>query len=233
MARFANYLHPEFTLEERMGRAFDDLGVDNFQRKGIFGLMHPLKIKDEATYEHSIRVGLLTRAIASFMHLDQKVMLYPGLLHDVGKVETRTETLKKTEGWTPADAKEIKRHVLDGYRLVRGHFNFTAEIIKWHQFFQKNAYPKKIPEPLHKYSEGTKTMLRFYGRLLALADQFDAVHRINNKFGGAHTLNGEEMKENLLEENPDQTHLIRELYNNGIFTTYLVSEDPDASVSAD
>jgi HD-GYP domain-containing protein (c-di-GMP phosphodiesterase class II) len=154
------------------------------------------------------------------MHLDPKALLYAGLLHDIGKSLTDLKILQKTEGWTPHDAEEMKRHVADGCRILGGRFDFSREVIKLHHRFQREGYPKQLPKPLHEYSEGTKTMIALFGRLLALADCYDAMHRINDKLGQA-PLTGQYIKEKMLEYNIDQRLLIEELYQAGIFTLHI------------
>lgn len=223
MAKFLHYLPPNISLEARLHQVFDELQLSLDQRDGITAFMQPLRIKDPATYDHSIRVGLLMYEITRFQHMDQKAGFYSGVLHDIGKSMTRSSTLKKTDGWTPADTAEIKGHVMDGYRLLRDHFDFTAEIILWHHRYQPNGYPVELPNPLHSYSEATNTMIRMYGRHLSLADCFDALHRVNDKFGGE-TLSGKQIKEKMLAFNKDQVILIEQLYKAGIFTEFIVEE---------
>jgi putative nucleotidyltransferase with HDIG domain len=208
-------------LADRLDLAFEDLGLAPEQKVGLTTFLSPLQMKSPLTYEHSLRVSFLTKAIGRFIHLDQRALFYAGLLHDVGKAMTRLATLNKTADWTPADADEIKAHVLDGYRLVRDVFDFSAEIILWHHRFQQGGYPEIIPEPLHDYSQGTRTMIPFYGRMLSLADVYDALHRINAKFGA---LSGEAIRDKMLAFNPDQRILVGNLYEEGILTTYTVPE---------
>ena len=217
MSEFVEYLDPDPSLETRINRVFQDLKISEEQQEGILAFLQPIRVKDRATYKHSLRVGLLSRAIGQFIHLDQKALFYAGIMHDVGKAMTKLETLQRTDGWTPNDTEEIKAHVTDGYRLLRGYFDFSAEIVLWHHRFQRNGYPEVLPEPLHGYSEGTKTMIPFYGRMLALADVFDALHRINSKFGGA--LTGEQIREKMFSFNPDQKVLLEELFAYDILTT--------------
>ncbi|MBI4128981.1 MAG: HD domain-containing protein [Parcubacteria group bacterium] len=236
MDTFSHYLDPRFTLEERLRRTFDELRIDNEQREAISAFLAPLKTKDPVTkfhYEHSIRVGLLARRIARFMHLDEKALFYAGLMHDVGKSQTCLGTLGKTGGWTDADTEEIKKHVTDGYRFLRDRFDFTAEVIVLHHRFQAGGYPAEVPPSLHSYSEGTKTMIMLYGRILALADVYDALHRINDKFGVREALSGEQIKEKMLLFNPDQRRLITELYDAEIFTTYFNHPDTDVKQEPD
>lgn len=221
MNNFLNYLDPEPDLETRVTQRAEYLSVGSQRFAEIKAFLEPLKVKDRATYEHSLRVGLLASFLCKFMHLDPKAGLYSGLLHDVGKAQTKLSTLQKTEGWTPADTEEIKGHCLDGYRFLRDKFDFTAEIILWHHRFQPNKYPETIPEPLHNYCEGTRVMIPFFGRVLSLCDVFDAFHRINSQSAGV-PLTGERIKELMLERNPDQRILIEEAYMAGIFTTNIM-----------
>lgn len=208
------------TLEQEVREALDETGVKSEVRDSIYHFLTPLKEKCAATavhYEHSQRVGLIGRQIARHMHLDEKVLLIGGLLHDIGKAQTCIETLSKTSGWTPQDTEEMKAHVMDGYRLLRGKMDFTAEVIVWHHKFQRGGYPEQMPAPLHPYCTGTQAMIPFYGRLLALADCYDALHRVNDKFGEVKALGPDEIKAKMLEFHPDQARLINELYSAEIF----------------
>lgn len=221
MTTYAQYLDPAISLEDRLQMAFEDLHLEAEQRDGITAFMGPLRVKEKSTYGHCIRVGLQARRIAEYMLLDHRALLYAGLLHDVGKAQTPLSTLTKTEGWTPADTATIRAHVMDGYRLLRDHFDFSADIMVWHHQFQAAGYPRHIPPPLHGYSTGTRVTIAFYGRLLALADCYDALHRINDKHGDKHVPTGEEIKGRMLSMNPDQRVLVTKLYEADVFTTHL------------
>lgn len=224
MSTFQEYMNPDVPLEERLGQAFVRCGVSDDEQERITSFLAVLKLKDEASYRHSVRVGIVAGRIGEFMHLDARALLYAGLLHDAGKALTRLDTLQKTEDWTPADAEEMERHVMDSYRLLAGAFDFSAEIALWHHRFQRNGYPEELPEPLHEYSEGTKVQIAFYGRLLALADVYDALHRVNSRFGA---ITGEQIREKMHQFNPDQRKLLDELYDNDVFTVELVETASD------
>jgi hypothetical protein len=65
---------------------------------------------------------------------------------------------------------------------------------------------------------------------LALADVYDALHRVNEKFGGLKAFSGEQVKEQMLRMNPDLVELVDELYDTGVFTTDVFPRDKkDAS----
>lgn len=228
MNTFSQYLDPRVTLEERLLRAFDKLLIPEDERATLTAFLEPLRIKSPIThahYEHSIRVALLARHIAQFMNINEKPAFTAGLMHDIGKCQVYLETLGKTEGWTEADTEAIKAHVMDSYRFLRGCLDFTAEIVVLHHRFQKGSYPTELPPHLHEYSEGTMVMITLYARILALADTYDALHRVNDKFSTRTALTGEEIKEKMIQFNPDQHHLISRLYDIGIFTTALIAEE--------
>ena len=229
MSSFIEYLDPSVQLGPLFMEACKELKIDDKQSSVLLAFMRIVDLKDPATSRHGIRVALLCRAIARFMHLDQKAAFYSGALHDVGKAQTDPKTLTKTSGWTQADTEEIRSHVMDGYRLIRGQFEFSAEVILWHHRFQPNSYPAELPGPLHEYSQGTKVMIPLFGRILALADQFDATHRINDKFTAGPSAVGEWVKEQMFKHNPDQRVLIQELYDADIFTTRVFVPEPEVA----
>jgi len=116
-------------LEFQVNAVFDALRVKTEDREAIWAFLSILKYKGPATgvhYLHSLRVGLLARKIAAFMHLDQKALFYASLMHDLGKCQVCLETLGKTDSWTAKDAEEMRGHVKDGYELIRGRFDFSA-----------------------------------------------------------------------------------------------------------
>jgi len=102
--------------------------------------------------------------------------------------------------------------------MLSGRFDFSAAIILWHHRFQADGYPKKLPKHLHVYAESSKLLIVEYGRIIALADVYDALHRANDKFGAKQELSGEEVRAKMFELNPDRKKLIAALYDSGIFT---------------
>lgn len=220
--QYIPYFSATPALGVRLGRALDELGVPGDERRALFAFSAPLREKSPITrfhYDHCIRVGLVCSAIAGFQGLDKKPALFAGFLHDIGKCQICLETLGKTDDWTPRDARIMKAHVMDGYRMLAGRFDFTAEIIKWHHRFQRAGYPRRLPRLLHSYCDGTKVKIAWFGRLLALADVYDALHRVNFHDGEKKVLTGEEIKAKMLLYNPDEKELVENLYKAGVLTT--------------
>ncbi|MFH1916670.1 MAG: HD domain-containing protein [Nanoarchaeota archaeon] len=206
------------TLDEQLTTAFEELRVTKGKQDSLYHYLSILREKDEATYTHSVRVGLLGRDIAAFMHLDQKALLYAGLLHDIGKALIDPAILKKTSGFNEGDMAAMRTHPELSYKLLRGVFDYSAEIALRHHQFQEKGYPKHIPRSRVFSTLSSTAMINFYARLLSLADFYDAAStRKNNKFGEPKQLTEEEVKEILLAAHPDQKALIGELYTAGIF----------------
>ncbi len=208
-------------LEDLLECTFAELATSPDDCVTMRAFLAPLKHKNTVThfhYQHSLRVGFLSRSIARFVHLDDKAVFYAGLLHDLGKCLVALQTLGRTDDWTSRDTKEVKPHVMNGYKLLRGRFDFTAEVILWHHRFQREGYPKRLPPPLHEYSHGTKLLIAECGRMVAIADVYDALHRENSKFGERRVLSGQEIKEKMVQFNPDRKQLIHDLYATAILT---------------
>lgn len=195
--------------EREVEPVFEELGITGERRTAIDAMLAPLKLKSPFHYGHSLRVGILAKNIADFMHVDPKPLFYAGLLHDIGKALVPPDTLHKTGTWTEEDRATLRPHVIDSFRLLQGAMDFTAQIIVWHHRFQKDCYPVDLPADLHEYSPGTKATIQMYGRLLMIADVWDALHRFNSK--NRWNLEHYTIAKTMLDLNKDQTTLVKSL----------------------
>lgn len=203
-------------MEKRLNDLFHELNLDKDACKRLLEFLGCLKEKNPQTYEHSLRVGVMSWSIARFLGLDEKALFFAGLLHDIGKIKQDKILLEKTGDFTSADRYEIKKHVLDGYEiLLSGNFKFTADIILYHHCYQDDAYPDFFPISEHVYSDEDKKLIVIYRRVIALADCYDALHRSDR----GKTRSGAKIKEEMMQMNSDKIDLIEKLYNDGIFTT--------------
>jgi response regulator RpfG family c-di-GMP phosphodiesterase len=213
---------PNADLGQKLEQVFWELEIPNSTLERFVPYLDILANKDVPTWEHSVRVALLNKSIAEYTHLTHpKTMFLPGLVHDAGKATIDTATLKKTVGFDAQDMEKMKEHVLMGYRLLEGVCDFSAMVLLYHHFFGKNAYPKEedIPEPRIPYSEGTRTLAKYCGRMTAIADFYDAAaNRKNDKFspGNPRLPTSDEAKAMLLSANQDQAFLIESLYTGGV-----------------
>ena len=80
-----------------------------------------LKEFDQYTTTHSLNVSILAMALAEFIGLgarDVRAFGVAGLLHDLGKVRIPREILVKPGRLTEAEFTIMKRHPVDGARLI-------------------------------------------------------------------------------------------------------------------
>ena len=205
------------SLEEQLNQAFAFYRVSEKNQQSALTYLNLLKAKDEPTYSHSIRVGLLGAKVADYLHLGPKALLFSGLLHDTGKALIDPKILHKTEEFNREDMEVMKNHPEYSYQLLKGVHEFSAEVVIRHHQFQEDKYPVKLPPSKFNFSKNTQAKIDLCARILALTDCYDALStRINDKFGGKR-LSPKEVKSILLKKNPDQESLIEDLYQKGIF----------------
>ena len=194
-------------LENLVQKNFSELAIEQEYQDSIMTFLNLVKLKDIPTYTHSLRVGLKSRELADYMHLDPKAMFYAGLLHDVGKCAVDSDSLKKVEGFNEKDMKKMMEHPKAGYYMLKGIHDFSAEIILRHHWFQENGYPKRLPKSSIDYSKNTQEKIDHYAMMLSLVDFYDSMStRKNDKFGEVRLPEPAEVKQVLLIKHPSYTH---------------------------
>lgn len=211
----------KYSLEEELEKGFNELNITPEKRERFMPYLELLKIKDKETYEHSIRVGLLGKQIAEYRHDDAKALFLPGIVHDVGKLLIDSEVLKKKQGFNLEDKKIMDEHPVYGYKLLEGIAPFSALVSYYHHYFGEKGYPRNNTSPTVNisFSEDTLHWAKECSRLVAIADFWDAAtHRVNDKFNSEtpKLLTKEEALEILLKNGGCRTHLINEMYKDGI-----------------
>lgn len=214
------------TLDERLEEALEALKIPEEQQQSLRMYTSLVKAKDEATYYHCVRCGILGMKIAERMLLDQKALFYAGLLHDVGKALIDPEILQMTEGFGPKEYEKMKHHPGFGYELLKGNHEFSAEVIVRHHAYSAKGYPKKMPTPRKPWSLQTKALINYYARLLSIIDFYDAAAmRENDKFGQKKKLAKEEVKELLLKSSRGMEITISGLYEAKILGNEALFEE--------
>jgi HD domain-containing protein len=126
--------------------------------------------RDHYTHHHSERVASYSRQIALRLGHDQariQLIEIAGRLHDVGKIAVPDSILLKRGRLTPSEFEVIKRHSVEGERIVRN-IGFS-EIALWirhhHERWDGRGYPDGV----------RAEAIPFESRILAAADAFDAM----------------------------------------------------------
>jgi putative nucleotidyltransferase with HDIG domain len=136
---------------------------------GMFSTL--VEEKDIYIAGHSKRVAMYSAKIAEALGLseDEQTFVYQsGLLHDVGKVLTPESILLKPHKFNHREYELIKRHSIDGERIVSSISAFMpyATIIRHHhERYDGNGYPDGL--------RGDEIPL--LSAIISVADAFDAM----------------------------------------------------------
>lgn len=126
--------------------------------------------KDIYTLHHSERVREYSRKIGEKLGLDGERLenlVFASIYHDVGKIYIPDEILNKPGYLTEEEMKYVKRHPLDGSRMINETFlKYTNIIIEQHhERLNGTGYPYGL--------KGDEIMLE--ARIIAVADSYDAM----------------------------------------------------------
>ena len=158
---------------DAMKRTLDELhaAVGRQKNGAINSLLKTIRVKDPELYEHSRRVELYVRKIATkFGYALDGIenLALAGLFHDLGKLALRDHILYK-EGPLDSEAfDKMKEHVIWGSEIIRelGFIDKVADIVlEHHEKLDGSGYPngKKDNEICHE------------AKILAIADMYDAL----------------------------------------------------------
>lgn len=206
------------TPEQILDEAFENEGVAQNHRDDVKVYLQILKNRDPKTYEHSIRVGVLASQIALFAAkpgISARMLLWAGLLHDVGKSLVCPEVLTKTSNFTQEDHAAMEPHVEYGWDMLNKVHDWTAHIIVRHHQFGSKPYPAKLP-PLPGYLQPKLEMITTAARLLAMADYYDAMMNRGNDRNGQKPLTPSERRAVYMKDNADQRELAELLESVGV-----------------
>ena len=137
----------------------------------ILVLLAPLRVKDQDTYDHCLRVGRLAASIGESLRLDvaqQRLLHQMGLAHDVGKTLIPEQILGKRGRLTAEEMLRMQRHVGLGVGIVTsipGLAHLAEGISQHHERWDGTGYPDGLA--------GGEIGLA--GRILAVADSYDAM----------------------------------------------------------
>ena len=142
-----------------------------------------LKDHDEYTYAHCVNVSILSVSMGNVLGLDRQALADLGvaaLLHDMGKIAVPGEVLRKPSALTPEEWTMMRRHPVEGMKMVLRMPGLSALAIdamrvcfEHHMNYDRTGYPEV----------GTIWGQATLSRIVAIADCFDAMtaHRAYHK----------------------------------------------------
>lgn len=140
--------------------------------KNMMVNMVDLKSFDNYTYAHSVNVAVLALIVGMAKRLNREELTKLGigaLMHDIGKVFIDKNIINKPDKLTEEEFEKVKSHPKKGYNYVIEKFSLpTAShmaIIDHHEKYDGTGYP----------SQKTENKISIYGRIIAVADVYDAL----------------------------------------------------------
>lgn len=138
----------------------------------VFKLALVSEMRDRSTGVHLVRIADYSALIAEGLGLDRdevEIIRMASPMHDIGKVMLPDAILKKDGALTPEEMEEVKKHPSVGSRIfshAKTPMLKACEVIALthHEKYDGTGYPKGL--------KGDEIPL--YGRIVALADCFDA-----------------------------------------------------------
>ncbi len=127
--------------------------------------------KDPYTYGHSKRVSETAAAVAVEMGFASEVVNWirlAGLLHDVGKIGTPEDILRKKGALSEEEMNRIKEHPITGAKMVE-HISRLREVAQWichhHERCDGKGYPSGLAEE----------DIPVPSKIISVADSYDAL----------------------------------------------------------
>ncbi|MBK1680325.1 HD-GYP domain-containing protein [Rhodocyclus tenuis] len=167
--------------EARMGRAVDAAGAERMvdeiadsvtRNPGALISLARLKTADDYTYLHSVAVCALMVALSRQLDLSEeetRAAGLAGLLHDLGKALMPMEILNKPGKLTDEEFTIVRRHPVEGHRLLSEGRGVTAPTLDvclhHHEKIDGSGYPEHL-------SGGEISLL---ARMGAVCDVYDAI----------------------------------------------------------
>ena len=204
-------------LEKQLEDAFNELEISQKNRDSIKWHLDLVKHKDEDTYTHCARVGILGIKAAKCMELDSKALFYAGVLHDVGKVLIELGLLRKNERYSAEDWEKMKLHPIYAYNILKDVHAFSAEVAVRHHRYQKDSYPETLPEIDKRFGEQFRVVIEYSAMTLSVLDCHEGAKRVNERSGNK-VLSDEEVRQAVYKERPMLAGIIDELYSKKVLT---------------
>jgi diguanylate cyclase (GGDEF)-like protein/putative nucleotidyltransferase with HDIG domain len=133
-----------------LARERQALEVENAYRDTVGALATALETKDAVTGDHARALESLAAAVARRLGLEAETVRrveYTALFHDIGKIATPTELLRKPAALTPDERKIIEEHVAAGARIVEeiGFLRHIAPCVRHsHERWDGGGYPARL-----------------------------------------------------------------------------------------
>jgi response regulator RpfG family c-di-GMP phosphodiesterase len=149
---------------------YQDQMQDNYTGT-VIALISAIDAKDRYTRDHSVRVSLISQALAEEMGLNQdqiRTARLAGLIHDIGKIGISESVLRKAGKLTPDEWTEMKRHPALGADIISPVPSLAPAVpgvLEHHERPDGKGYPRGL----------SGNAISIVGNILSVADSVDAM----------------------------------------------------------
>ncbi len=165
----AERLQAELTVAQK--QAIEDLRAS--QQETVDRLTRAIEMHDANTGEHVSRMAVIAAFLGEKMGLDREevwLLRAAAPMHDVGKIATADQILRKTGPLTDEERLEMQRHTTIGHQILADSdselLQMAATIaLSHHERYDGSGYPRGL-------KDGDIPLV---GRIVAVADVFDAL----------------------------------------------------------
>ncbi len=167
--KILNIYVSQCSLAMQNSLTFEDLSKGYIET--VTSLSKAVDAKDHYTRGHSENVKNYSLMIVEEMGFNDEfrdIMLYAGLLHDIGKIGVPTEIIIKPDKLSDYEYEEIKKHSIYGKEILEP-IEFLGDVpyyvLYHHEQLDGSGYPYGL----------TKDEIPLGSRILQVADSFDAM----------------------------------------------------------
>lgn len=132
-----------------------------------------IKNSDEYTAEHSLRVSILSIAVAKELGLPTyqlEQIGVCGMLHDVGKIKVPNEILNKPGALTADELLIMQSHAAEGRKLLMSNQQVTPATVdvaySHHERLDGKGYPRGLDA----------SKIPYFAKIIAVVDSYDAIN---------------------------------------------------------
>ncbi len=158
-------------LSTAQAKAIEELRAS--RQETVERLARAIEMRDEETGEHVNRMASIAAYLGAQLGLErERVLLLRAAapMHDVGKIATPDDVLRKPGALTLEERREMERHTVVGHEILAGSDSELLQMaaviaLSHHEHWDGSGYPQGL--------SGEEIPLE--GRIAAVADVFDAL----------------------------------------------------------
>ncbi|MCL2081494.1 MAG: HD-GYP domain-containing protein [Oscillospiraceae bacterium] len=155
-------------MEELSMQIVDEI----LSKQSVVFNMIDIKTYDGYTFQHSVSVAVLSVLLGvslGFKRAKLAKLAYSAIMHDIGKVFIEPKIINKPDKLSQEEYEVVKKHPANGYAYLRDHYGMTEisarGVYEHHERYDGCGYPRNK----------TGTHISEFGRIIAIADVFDAL----------------------------------------------------------